>query len=149
MDVLRQFGAGERLSNRVVADVSDLAQTGEQAKRLKDTCVNADADTGVPGLDLLKGRTGREGALRHDSHWQPPTPTGIVDVRTELAQGAPHGGGRIVGCGNLKPSHYRLARYVARSLQYCQPSREGHSLEEGMRTVSSTEEIQAIESCLL
>lgn len=82
MDVLGQFRAGERLSNWVVADVGDLAQTVEQAERLKDARINADADIGVPGLDLLQGRAGREGAFRDDSHWQPPTPTGIVDVRT-------------------------------------------------------------------
>lgn len=80
--MLRQFSAGERLSNWVVTDVGDLAQTIEQSERLKDARINADADIGVPGLDLLQGRAGREGAFCDDSHWQPPAPTGIVDIRT-------------------------------------------------------------------
>ena len=118
MDVLGQFRAGQRLSNRVVAYVGYLAKTVEQAERLKDACINADADIGVPSLDLLQGRAGREGALCDNSHWQPPAPTGIVDVCTKLAQDAPHSGGRAMWCGHLTPSNYRLARYVARSLQY-------------------------------
>ena len=102
---------------RLRLDIGDLAQTVEQAERLKDASINADTDIGVPCLDLLQRRAGREGALRHDSHWQPPTPTGIVDIGAELAQDAPHGGGRIVWCGHVKPSRYRLVEYVARSLQ--------------------------------
>lgn len=71
---------------------------------MKDACINADADIGVPSLDLLQGRAGSEGALCDDSHWQPSTPTGIVDVCTKLAQEAPHSVGRVMWCRHLKPS---------------------------------------------
>jgi hypothetical protein len=101
MDVLGQFGAGERLSNGIVADVCELTQTVEEAEGLKDAGINADADIGVPGLDFLQGRARREGALRHDSHGQPSTPPGVVDIGAEFAQGAPHSGGRIMGCRHL------------------------------------------------
>lgn len=117
MDVLGQFRAGQRLSDRVVADVGDLAQTVEQAERLKDASIDADADIGIASLDLLQGRTGREGALRDDGHWQPPTPTGVVDVCAELTQDASYSGGRGMRCRHLIPSHYGLAEYVARRLQ--------------------------------
>ena len=69
MDVLRQLCACERLPNRVIADVGDLAQAVEQAKRLKYARINSDADISVPGLDLLEGRAGRKGALSYDRHW--------------------------------------------------------------------------------
>ena len=94
--MLWQCGAGQRLSDGVVTDVGDLAQTVEQAERLQDPGIDADADTGVPRFDSLQGRTGREGALGYDRHRQPPAPTGIVDVRPELAQRTSHGSGRIV-----------------------------------------------------
>ena len=77
------------------------AQAVEQTERLQDAGINADADVGVAGLDLLQGRAGREGALGHDRHRQPPPSTGIVNVRAELAQGTPHGGGRIVRSRHL------------------------------------------------
>ena len=54
--MLWQIGAGQRLSDAVVADVGDLAQTVEQAKRLKDAGIDADADIGVAAFDLLQGR---------------------------------------------------------------------------------------------
>lgn len=50
--MLGQFGAGQRLSDAIVADVGDLAQTVEQAERLKDAGIDADADVGVTGLDF-------------------------------------------------------------------------------------------------
>lgn len=104
MDVFRQFGAGERLSNRVVAYIGYLAQTVEQAERLEDARINANAYIGVSGFNSLQSRAGGERAFRHYSHWQPSAAAGVVDVGTELAQGAPYCGGRIVRCRHLKPS---------------------------------------------
>lgn len=99
--MLGKFGAGERLSNAVVTDICDLTQPIEQTERLEDGGVNADTDVGVSGFDLLQGRAGREGALRHDRHGQSPMTTGIVDVRTELAQGALDSSRRTVWCWHV------------------------------------------------
>lgn len=116
--MLWQFSAGQRLSDAIVADVGDLAQTVQQTERLKNAGIDANADVGVAGLDSLQGRAGRKGALGYDCHRQPPTPTGVVDVGAELAQGPPNGGRGIVWGRNLTPSRYRLKDYVARSLQF-------------------------------
>lgn len=97
MDVLGEFGAGERLADAVVADVGDLDQAIEQAERLENAGIDADADIGVAGFDSLQRRAGREGALGDDGHRQPPTTSGVMDVRAELAQGPPNGGRGIVG----------------------------------------------------
>lgn len=99
--MLGKFGAGESLSNAVVADICDLTQPFQQTERLEDGGVNADTDVGVAGFDLLQGRAGREGALRHDRHGQSSMATGIVDVRTELAQGALDSSRRMVWCGHV------------------------------------------------
>lgn len=101
--MLGEFGAGERLADAVVADVGNPAQAVEQAERLQDAGVNADADVSVSGLNPLQCRPGREGPLGHDRHRQPPAPTGIVDVCAELAQGAPHGSRNAYG-GLMLPS---------------------------------------------
>src|SRR3546814_18594513 len=103
LDMFGQFGAGQRLSDRVVADIGDLAQTVEQAERLKDARIDADADAGVPSLDFLQGRAGREGALRYDRHRQPATPAGVVDIGAELAPGAPRSEERRVGKAGGRP----------------------------------------------
>src|ERR1700733_1878231 len=118
MDMLGQFGAGQRLSDAIVADVGDLAQTVEPAERLKDAGIDADADVGVTGLDSLQRRAGREGALGPDRHRQPPTPTGVVDVGAELAHGPPNGCGRFVRGRHLLPSCDRWSDYVARRLHF-------------------------------
>lgn len=97
--MLGQVGAGERLTDAVVADVGDLAQAVEQAERLQDAGINADADVGVPSFDPLQCRARREGALGYDRHRQPPTSTGIMDVRPKLAQRAPHRSRRVVWSG--------------------------------------------------
>ena len=94
--MLRQIGAGERLADAVVADVGDLTQAVEQAKRLQDAGINADADVGVPGFDPLQCRARCEGALGYDSHRQPSASTSIMDVRPKLAQRAPHRSRRVV-----------------------------------------------------
>ncbi len=93
MDMLGQFGAGQCLSDAIVADVGDLAQTVEQTRRLKDAGIDANADIGIAGFDSLQGRTGREGALGHDGHRQPPASAGVVDVSAKLAHGSSNGGG--------------------------------------------------------
>jgi hypothetical protein len=76
-DAFRQLRAGQGLADAVAADVGDLAQAVEQAKRLQDGGVDADADIGIARFDLLQGRAGREGAFGHDGHGQPPTTTGV------------------------------------------------------------------------
>jgi hypothetical protein len=119
--MLGQFGAGQRPSDAIVADVGDLFQTIEQTERLKNAGIDANADVGVAGLYSLQGRAGRKGALGHDGHRQPPTPTGVVDVGAELAQGPPNGGGGIVWGRYMPPSRYRLSNYVARSLHISFP----------------------------
>ena len=101
-----QLGAGEGLSDGVIADVGNPAQAVEQAERLQDTGVDADADMGVAGFDPLKGGPGREGAFRHDRHRQPPAATGIMDVRPKFAQGSTDGGRRIVRGRHMSPSCY-------------------------------------------
>ena len=113
--MLGQRGAGQRLSDWIVADIGELAHAVEQAERVKDTRIDTDTDTGVPGFDLLQSRAGGKGALRHDCHWQPATPAGIADVGAELAQGAPHSGGRVVRCWHLRSSHYRTYEHVVGS----------------------------------
>ncbi len=107
MDVLGQPCAGKSLPDAVIADVSNLAQAVEQAECLQDTGVYADADIGVASFDPLKGRTGREGALRHDRHRQLPAPTSITDVCSKFAQRSSNGGGRIVGSWHMLSLHYR------------------------------------------
>lgn len=82
--MLGKFSAGQRLPDGIVTDVGELAKTVEQAERLQNGGINADADVGVAGLDPLQGRAGGEGALGHDRHGQPPAPTGIVNIRAEL-----------------------------------------------------------------
>lgn len=119
MDVLGQIGACQCLSDTVVADVGNLAQAVEQAQGLKDTGIDADADSGVPRFDPLLCRAGREGALSHDRHRQSATPACIVNVRAELAQGALHGGRRFMWSRHMTPSHYILPQSVVRSLQFC------------------------------
>src|SRR4051794_30135285 len=81
VDALRQLRAGQGLADAVAADVGNLAEAIEQAQRLQDGGVDADADIGVASFDLLQGRTGRKRALGHDCHGQPPPPTGVVDIR--------------------------------------------------------------------
>lgn len=104
-----QLGGGQRLTDRVVTDVCDLAQTVEQAECKKDAGIDADADARIPRLDPLQCRPGCEGAFGDDRHGQPPTPTGVVDIGPEFAQRAPNGGWRIVWCGHMTPSHYKFA----------------------------------------
>lgn len=99
--MLRQVGAGERLTDAVVADVGDMAQAVEQAERLQDTGINADADVGVSGFDPLQCRARREGALGYDCHRQPSASTGIMDVRPKLAQRALHRSRRVVWSGHF------------------------------------------------
>lgn len=66
--MLGKLGAGQRLANGIVANVGELTQSLEQAERLQDGGIDADADVGVAGLDPLQGRAGGEGALGHDGH---------------------------------------------------------------------------------
>lgn len=108
MDVLGQIGAGQRLPDAVVADVGDSAQAVEEAEGLQDAGIDADADIGVAGFDPLQRRARREGALSHDSHRQSAPAACIVNVRAELAQGAPDGSRRVMWGRHMTPSHYRL-----------------------------------------
>jgi hypothetical protein len=78
----------------------------EQPKRLQNGGIDADADTGIARFDLLEGRTRRERALGHDRHGQPPPPTGVADIRAQLAQSAPHSGGRVVRRRHMRSSYY-------------------------------------------
>ncbi len=98
--MLGQVGAGERLTDAVVADVGYLAQAVKETERLQNAGRNADADVGFSGLDPLQRRARREGALGDDRHRQPWESTGIMDVRPKLAQRAPHRSRRIVWSGH-------------------------------------------------
>lgn len=74
--MLGQLGAGERLADAVVADVGDLDQAVEQAERLENAGIDADADVGVAGFDSLerdvKARWGlRRSQLLNPSTWAP------------------------------------------------------------------------------
>lgn len=115
MDALGQLGTGESPPDAIVADVGNLAQAVEETERLENTGIDADADVGVAGFDSLEGGAGREGAFRHNRHGQPAAAAGVMDVRAQLAQGAPHSGGRIVRSRHLTSSHYKILIYVARS----------------------------------
>src|SRR6202034_623589 len=53
-DVFGELCAGQRLSDWVVADVGDLAQTVEQAERLEYAGIYSDAYIGVPGFNFLE-----------------------------------------------------------------------------------------------
>src|SRR3546814_9287809 len=55
VNVLGQLCAGQRVTDRVVTDVGDLAQTSQPAERLKDASIDADAHIGITCLDLLEG----------------------------------------------------------------------------------------------
>lgn len=118
--MLRQFRTGEGLSDAVVADVGDLAQTVEQTERLQDAGVDANADTGIAGLDSLKCGPGREGPFRNHRHRQPSATTGVMDVSTEFAQHSSDGCRRGVWSRHMPPLRYILLRYVARRLHYDQ-----------------------------
>ena len=104
--MLRQIGAGQGLSDGVVTDVGEFAQAVEQAERLKDAGINADADVGVARLDPLQRRAGRESAFGDDCHRQPPATTSVVDVCAKLAQGAPHSGGGMMWRWHLHASRF-------------------------------------------
>lgn len=54
--MLGQLGTGERLADAVIADVRDLDQAVEQAERLENAGIDADADVGVAGSDSLQRR---------------------------------------------------------------------------------------------
>jgi hypothetical protein len=56
VDVLWKVGAGKSLPYAVVADVGDPAQSIEQAERVQDRRVDADADVGIAGFDPLQRR---------------------------------------------------------------------------------------------
>lgn len=98
--MLGQVGTGERLTDAVVADVGDLAQALEEAERLQDAGIDADADVGVPGFDPLQSRARSEGALGYHRHRQPSASTGIMNVSPKLAQHAPHRSRRVVWSGH-------------------------------------------------
>src|SRR6185312_8643514 len=119
-----QFRAGQPLADAVAGDVGDLAQAIEKTKRLQDGSVDADADVGVAGFDLLQGRAGRECALRHDRHGQPPATASVVDIRPQLAQDAPHSGRGVMWCRHLRSSRHQDQLYVARRLQIANRRRE-------------------------
>ena len=112
--MLWQRGAGERLPDAIAADIGNPAQAVEQAERLKHGGVDADADIGVAGFDLLQGRAGREGALGDDRHGETTVASGVTDIRAELAQGAFYSGRCMVGCWHLSSCCYRIYEYVAR-----------------------------------
>lgn len=116
-DALGELGARQGLAHAVAADVGDLAQPLEQAKRVQDGGIDAHADIGVARFDLLEGRAGCERAFRHDGHGQSPPSTSIMDICTELAQDAPHGGRGMVWRWHMRPSRYQMPIYVARRLQ--------------------------------
>jgi hypothetical protein len=84
MDVLWQRGAGERLPDAIAADIGNPAQAVQQAERLKHGGVDADADSGIAGFDLLQGRAGREGAFGDNRHGETTATTGVMDIRAEL-----------------------------------------------------------------
>ena len=106
--MLWQCGAGERLPDAIAADIGNLAQAVEQAERLKDGGVDADADIGVAGFDLLQGRSGREGALGHDRHGETAAAAGVADIRAELSQ-CPFCRSRcIMWCWHLNSSRYKI-----------------------------------------
>ena len=113
MDMLGQPGAGEGLSDAVIAEIGNLAQAFKQAERLLDSCVDAIADIDVASLDPLKGGTGLEGAFRHDRDSEPPTATGIMDVRSELAQCSPGSGGSRPAAG-LPELKYAASNRIGR-----------------------------------
>ena len=50
--------AGQRLSNAIVVDVGDLAQTFEQTERLKNAGIDAHADMGVAGFVFVAASSG-------------------------------------------------------------------------------------------
>lgn len=112
--MLRQVGAGERLTDAVVADVGDLAQAVEQAERLQDAGINADADVGVPASTLcsverdVKARsatTAIGSRRRRRASWM--SAPSLRSARRTAAGG-------LCGVAILTPSHYRSTKYVAR-----------------------------------
>jgi hypothetical protein len=101
MDMFGQFGAGEGLSNAIVADVGNLAQPVQQTERMQDASINADTDIGVASFDSLKRGAGREGAFGHDRHGEPSTAAGIMNVRAEFAQRPPYRSWWIMRSGHM------------------------------------------------
>src|ERR1700733_913560 len=73
-DALRQLGAGKGLADAIAADVGDFSETVEEAERLQDGGIDADADIGVARFDPLQGRARCESALGHHGHRQPSAP---------------------------------------------------------------------------
>ena len=90
--MLRQLGRGLGQANAIYADIGYLVQSVQQAERLKDSAVDANADAGISFLDLLQGRAGGESSLRHNRHGKMAATTSIAQICAQLAQGALHGG---------------------------------------------------------
>ncbi len=104
VDTFGQCRTRQHLSGGIVADVGEVSETFQQAERLENASIDPDADARVPRLDPLESRARRERAFGHHSHGQPPTPTGVADVSTKLAQGAPNGRRGTMWCRQVTPS---------------------------------------------
>jgi hypothetical protein len=96
VNVFRQFGTRQRLTNTVVTDVGDLTQALKETERLKYSGVDADADARVSSFDSLQGGPGGKCSLGDDGHGKPSTTASVVDIRPELVQGSLYGSGRKV-----------------------------------------------------
>jgi hypothetical protein len=85
---LRQLLSSDGQASGVVAGGCKLAQPFEKAQRLKNCCVDSDADSGVAVLDPLESGTAREGAIGHHTGGKTSAPAGIAKVLPKLTKGA-------------------------------------------------------------
>jgi hypothetical protein len=128
VNVLWQIGAGQPLSDRVVADVRELTQALCQAEGLQYGAVKADADARIPFLYALQGGAGSKGSLCHHRHGQSTTTTGVAKILAQLLEQATNVRRGVMRCRHMEASYSRIGVYVSRRLHSCQevvaPSRD-------------------------
>lgn len=96
MNPSRQCLARKRLPDFIPPDIGDLTEGVQQAEGIENGSVNADAYRGIPPLHPLQCRPGGKSSIRDNRHGKTTAAAGIMDVRPEFSQDAPHGGSGLM-----------------------------------------------------